>query len=151
MAARSGTVSRGRSRSRNEGSRLLPDGAGAFARRRLVEALSFTLALLGALILLGVFSFDSADPSLNRAVPGPVRNILGWPGAIGSDLALHSLGLGILLVPPALFAWAWRIWQGRGLDRWPLRVVVLNVQDVERSPPHRSSLRSRALRGRWRP
>ena len=123
MAARSGTVSRGRSRAQSEGTRLLPEGTGDFLRRRLVEGLSLALLILGILILATGLSFNAADPSLNRAVPGPVHNLLGWPGAAASDFALHSLGLSVFLVPLILFAWAWRLWQGRGLPRWVLRLL----------------------------
>jgi len=125
MVARSGTMSRSRTRGRDERARLLPSGAGDFARRRLVEALSLFLAALGVLILLGGLSFDAADPSLNRAVQGPVGNWLGRPGAYGADWALNALGLAAFLAPPALFAWAWRLWQGRGLGRWALRLLGL--------------------------
>ncbi len=146
MVARSGAVSRGRSRNRDDRPRLLPSGAGDFARRRLVEAASLLLVLLGALILLAGLSFDSADPSLNRAVQGPVRNLLGLPGAYGADLALHSLGLTLFLAPLVFFAWAWRLWQGRGLGRWFLRflafaaVIALSAMALAAVPAPREGL-----------
>ena len=125
MAARTSAVGRGRPRTRAERPRLLPSGAGDFARRRLVETTSLALLGLGLLMLAAGFSFDPADPSLNRAVPGPVGNLLGAPGAIAADAALHGLGLAAFLVPPVLFAWAWRLWQDRGLGRWVLRLAGL--------------------------
>ncbi len=125
MAARSSALNRGRSRSRGDRQRLLPSGVGDFARRRLVETLSLLLAMLGLLALVGGLSFDSADPSLNRAVQGPVRNLLGLPGAYAADLGLHALGLAVFVPPLVLFAWAWRLWQGRGLGRWFVRLLCL--------------------------
>ncbi len=124
MVARSGALGRGRSSNRDGHPRLLPAGTGAFARRRAVEAASLVLVLLGVSVLLAGLSFDAADPSLNRAVQGPVRNLLGLPGAYGADFALHSLGLALFLAPPVFFAWAWRLWHGRGLGRWVLRLLT---------------------------
>ena len=125
MAARTSAVGRGRPRTRAERPRLLPSGAVDFARRRLVEGTSLGLLALGVLTLIAGLSFDPADPSLNRAVAGPVRNLLGAPGALAADAALSSLGLAVFLAPPVFFAWAWRLWQGRGLGRWVLRLAGL--------------------------
>ena len=111
MVAPSGAVDRGRPRDRDDRPRLLPSGTGDFARRRAVEAASLLFVLLGASVLLAGLTFDAADPSLNRAVHSPVRNLLGPPGAYGADIALHSLGLALFLAPPAFFAWAWRLWR----------------------------------------
>jgi S-DNA-T family DNA segregation ATPase FtsK/SpoIIIE len=127
MAARSGTVSRGRSRAQSERTRLLPEGTGDFVRRRAVEGVSLALLILGLAVLVAGLSYNPADPSFNRAVPGPVHNLLGWPGAAASDFALHSLGLSVFLAPLILFAWAWRLWQGRGLPRWVLRLLGTGV------------------------
>ncbi len=127
MVARSGAVGRSRPRNRNDRSKLLPSGTGEFARRRAVEAASLLFVLLGVLVLLAGVTFDAGDPSLNRAVQSPVRNLLGLPGAYGADFALYSLGLALFLAPPVFFAWAWRLWRGRGLGRWFARILVFAV------------------------
>jgi DNA segregation ATPase FtsK/SpoIIIE, S-DNA-T family len=76
-------------------------------RRRLSELAGLsliTLALLGA-VALGTWSVQ--DPSLSHAVQKPIHNLLGFPGAIFSDLAMQLLGLAaiLLLVPEAMLGW----------------------------------------------
>ena len=76
-------------------------------RRRLSElaGLAFiTLALLGALALA---TWSVQDPSLSHATQKPIHNLLGYPGAIFSDLAMQLLGLAaiLLLIPEALLGW----------------------------------------------
>jgi S-DNA-T family DNA segregation ATPase FtsK/SpoIIIE len=76
-------------------------------RRRLSELTGLaliTLALLGALALS---TWSVQDPSLSHATQKPIHNLLGYPGAIFSDLAMQLLGLAaiLLLVPEALLGW----------------------------------------------
>src|SRR5580765_8531798 len=76
-------------------------------RRRLSELTGLaliTLALLGALALA---TWSVQDPSLSHATQKPIHNLLGYPGAIFSDLAMQLLGLAaiLLLVPEALLGW----------------------------------------------
>ena len=76
-------------------------------RRRLSELAGLcliTLALLGAIALA---TWSVQDPSLSHAVQKPIHNLLGYPGAIFSDLAMQLLGLAaiLLLVPEALLGW----------------------------------------------
>src|SRR5476651_1964880 len=76
-------------------------------RRRLSEIAGLaliTLALLGAIALT---TWSVQDPSLSHATQTPVRNLLGFPGAIFSDLAMQLLGLAaiMLLAPEILLGW----------------------------------------------
>ena len=76
-------------------------------RRRLSElaGLSFiALAVLGAIALA---TWSVQDPSLSHATQKPIHNLLGYPGAIFSDLAMQLLGLAaiLLLAPQALLGW----------------------------------------------
>ena len=76
-------------------------------RRRLSEIVGLaliTLALLGAIALT---TWSAQDPSLSHATQTPIRNLLGFPGAIFSDLAMQLLGLAaiLLLLPEALLGW----------------------------------------------
>jgi S-DNA-T family DNA segregation ATPase FtsK/SpoIIIE len=76
-------------------------------RRRLSELAGLsliTLALLGAVALA---TWSVQDPSLSHAAQKPIHNLLGFPGAIFSDLAMQLLGLAaiLLLVPEALLGW----------------------------------------------
>jgi DNA segregation ATPase FtsK/SpoIIIE, S-DNA-T family len=76
-------------------------------RRRLSELAGLaliTLALLGAIALA---TWSVQDPSLSHATQKPIHNLLGYPGAIFSDLAMQLLGLSavLLLVPEVLLGW----------------------------------------------
>jgi S-DNA-T family DNA segregation ATPase FtsK/SpoIIIE len=76
-------------------------------RRRLSELAGLsliTLALFGAVALA---TWSVQDPSLSHATQKPIHNLLGFPGAIFSDLAMQLLGLAaiLLLVPEALIGW----------------------------------------------
>jgi S-DNA-T family DNA segregation ATPase FtsK/SpoIIIE len=76
-------------------------------RRRLSELAGLsliTLALLGAIALA---TWSVQDPSLSHATQKPIHNLLGFPGAVFSDLAMQLLGLAsiLLLVPEALLGW----------------------------------------------
>ncbi len=88
-------------------------------RRRLSELAGLaliTLALLGAIALA---TWSVQDPSLSHATQTPVHNLLGFPGAIFSDLAMQLLGLAaiMLLLPEMLLGW--RLLSHRPLgDKW---------------------------------
>jgi S-DNA-T family DNA segregation ATPase FtsK/SpoIIIE len=88
-------------------------------RRRLSELAGLaliTLALLGAIALA---TWSVQDPSLSHATQSPVHNLLGFPGAIFSDLAMQLLGLAaiMLLLPEMLLGW--RLLSHRPLgDKW---------------------------------
>src|SRR5450830_1911618 len=76
-------------------------------RRRLSEAAGLallTLALLGAIALA---TWSVQYPSLSHATQKPIHNLLGFPGAIFSDLAMQLLGLAsvMLLLPEVLLGW----------------------------------------------
>ena len=77
---------------------------------RLNEPVGFLLLILGVCGALSLISYYPFDPSWNAAGDrGEIRNLIGKPGAYGSDLALQALGAGAYLLP--LFAlvlgWCW--------------------------------------------
>jgi len=123
MAARAGTMTRRNLRSAR--SRLLPAGTGPFLRRRLIELLGLALFVAAVALLAALISFGSADPSLNRAVGGPVANWLGRPGAYVAEFLLQTLGLAAGLLPLVLAAWAGRLLRERTLPRWWWRLIAL--------------------------
>ncbi|HEY2755670.1 MAG TPA: DNA translocase FtsK 4TM domain-containing protein, partial [Pseudolabrys sp.] len=88
-------------------------------KRRLRELAGLsllTLALLGAIALA---TWSVQDPSLSHATQKPINNLLGYPGAIFSDLAMQLLGLAavLLLAPEALLGW--RLLSHKPLgDKW---------------------------------
>ncbi len=100
-------------------SRILPDSMQAFLARRIIDGTGVTLAISGALILLAIFSYNSADPSLNSSGGGigHISNWLGSAGATLSDILLQTLGLASIILGLGLAVWGYRI-----LKRLPLSV-----------------------------
>jgi S-DNA-T family DNA segregation ATPase FtsK/SpoIIIE len=91
-------------------------------RRRLCEAGGFVLIGLAAIIAVALATWSVQDPSLSHAIDGPVRNLLGTPGAIGADLLMQLFGLAstVLILPVAV--WGWRIATHRPFDREWMRL-----------------------------
>jgi S-DNA-T family DNA segregation ATPase FtsK/SpoIIIE len=110
-------------------------GIGDFARRRLMEAIGLALCLFGIAYLLALVSADSGDPSFNHAVDGPVRNLLGLPGAYLADFALQSLGFAAVVPALAAIAWGWRLIRTREIRRWWVKLLLLPVSTVLVSLP----------------
>jgi DNA segregation ATPase FtsK/SpoIIIE, S-DNA-T family len=76
-------------------------------RRRLSELAGLALITLALLAAIALATWSVQDPSLSHATQTPVRNLLGFPGAIFSDLAMQLLGLAaiMLLAPEILLGW----------------------------------------------
>ncbi|NIX75501.1 DNA translocase FtsK [Microvirga terricola] len=96
----------------------------AFFARRAQELIGlFLIALSGAVaVALATWSVD--DPSLNNATDMPVRNTLGWPGAIVADVLMQLLGLGAIAALLPLALWGWRLMKSGELGRTQLRLVL---------------------------
>jgi len=77
-------------------SSFFPPELKKFLRRRLIESRGLLFAVLSLVAMVAVLSYDPADPSWNRAGPGPVNNLLGEPGAVFADLMLQLAGPVIL-------------------------------------------------------
>ena len=63
------------------------------------------------------------DPSLSHATSRPIRNILGYPGAIGADLLMQIIGLGAIMLILPVAVWGWRMLTHRTFDREALRIA----------------------------
>jgi S-DNA-T family DNA segregation ATPase FtsK/SpoIIIE len=76
-------------------------------RRRLSELAGLALISLALFGAVALATWSVQDPSLSHATQKPIHNLLGYPGAIFSDLAMQLLGLAaiLLLVPEALLGW----------------------------------------------
>jgi DNA segregation ATPase FtsK/SpoIIIE, S-DNA-T family len=88
-------------------------------RRRLSELAGLALIALALFGALALATWSVQDPSLSHATHKPIHNLLGYSGAIFSDLAMQLLGLAaiLLLVPEALLGW--RLISHRPLgDKW---------------------------------
>ncbi|MEO1399117.1 MAG: DNA translocase FtsK 4TM domain-containing protein [Pseudomonadota bacterium] len=55
---------------------------------------------------LSLLTWSATDPSLTHTTPEPAINILGYPGAVVSDLMLQSFGVAcvVLLLVPTFWA-----------------------------------------------
>ncbi len=76
-------------------------------RRRLSELAGLALLVVALLGAIALATWSVQDPSLSHATQKPIHNLLGFPGAIFSDLAMQLLGLAavFLLAPEALLGW----------------------------------------------
>jgi S-DNA-T family DNA segregation ATPase FtsK/SpoIIIE len=92
-------------------------------RRRLNECGGIALITLSVIMAVSLATWSVQDPSLSHATDAPVRNLLGTPGAIGSDLLMQLLGLAstVLILPVAV--WGWRIATHRSFGREWLRLL----------------------------
>jgi S-DNA-T family DNA segregation ATPase FtsK/SpoIIIE len=63
------------------------------------------------------------DPSLSHATSRAIRNIVGYPGAIGADLLMQILGLGAIMLILPVAVWGWRMLTHRSFDREALRLA----------------------------
>ena len=76
-------------------------------RRRVSELAGLALLTLALIAAIALATWSVQDPSLSHATQKPIHNLLGYPGAIFSDLAMQLLGLAsvLLLAPEALLGW----------------------------------------------
>ena len=61
------------------------------------------------------------DPSFSHATSRAIRNVVGYPGAIGADLLMQILGLGSIMLILPIAVWGWRMVNHRHFDREALR------------------------------
>ncbi len=97
----------------------IPAALRRFAALRMMELGGLVLLALAGFLAISLATWSPLDPSLDRALEGPVRNWLGRPGAIVSDALMSQLGLAVLaLVAVPVF------WAGRLLSHAPLRAPL---------------------------
>ena len=98
------------------------DAVRDFLWRRAAELSGLVLLGLAAACGVALVTWSVQDPSLNHAINGPVRNLLGRPGAIVADIMMQLVGIAAiaLIAPPALAAV--RLMTGRPLRRLSLRL-----------------------------
>jgi S-DNA-T family DNA segregation ATPase FtsK/SpoIIIE len=106
---------------------ILPSGVSIFFRRRLIELWGLALTIAGFAVLLTLFSYNPADPSLNAAAAGPIQNWLGTSGAWAADVMMQTMGLAAFIVPPVLIVWGLRTGTHRGIGYLWLRITILPI------------------------
>ncbi|UPT96715.1 DNA translocase FtsK [Bradyrhizobium barranii subsp. apii] len=90
--------------------------------RRMRELTGFSLIALSGVASAALMTWSVQDPSLSHATSRPIRNILGYAGAIGADLAMQILGLGAIMLVLTVAVWGWRMMTHRPFDREALRL-----------------------------
>ncbi|WP_298965744.1 DNA translocase FtsK 4TM domain-containing protein [uncultured Methylobacterium sp.] len=102
----------------------LVDTLRAFLKRRMTELSGLALLLGAAGLVVALATWSIEDPSLNHATSQPARNLLGYGGAIVSDLGMQLLGLGALALalPPAV--WGVQLLRAHTLPRLNLRIAL---------------------------
>ncbi|MCA6118395.1 DNA translocase FtsK [Bradyrhizobium sp. WSM 1738] len=90
--------------------------------RRLRELMGLSLIALSGVAAAALMTWSVQDPSLSHATSRPIRNVLGYPGAIGADLLMQILGLGAIMLILPVAVWGWRMLTHRPFDREALRL-----------------------------
>src|ERR1700742_5180258 len=90
--------------------------------RRLREATGLSLIALAGVAAAALMTWSVQDPSLSHATSRAIRNIVGYPGAIGSDLLMQILGLGTIMLILPVAVWGWRMLTHRTFHREALRI-----------------------------
>ena len=88
-------------------------------RRRLSELAGLALITLAFLAAIALATWSVQDPSLSHATQAPIHNLLGFPGAIFSDLAMQLLGLAAIMLLAPEIQLGWRLLAHRPLrEKW---------------------------------
>src|SRR5689334_15000960 len=90
--------------------------------RRLRELAGLGLIALSGVVSAALMTWSVQDPSLSHATSRAIRNVLGYPGAIGADLLMQILGLGAIMLILPIAVWGWRMLTHRTFDREALRL-----------------------------
>src|SRR5204862_1399991 len=90
--------------------------------RRVRELTGLGLIALCGVAAAALMTWSVQDPSLSHATSRPIRNVLGYPGAIGADLLMQILGLGAIMLILPVAVWGWRMLTHRTFDREALRL-----------------------------
>jgi S-DNA-T family DNA segregation ATPase FtsK/SpoIIIE len=91
--------------------------------RRLREMAGLGLIALSGVAAAALMTWSVQDPSLSHATSRAIRNVVGYPGAIGADLLMQILGLGSIMLILPVAVRGWRMVTHRHFDRKALRVA----------------------------
>jgi DNA segregation ATPase FtsK/SpoIIIE, S-DNA-T family len=89
--------------------------------KRLRELMGLGLIAIAGVATAALMTWSVRDPSLSHATSRAIRNVVGYPGAIGADLLMQILGLGAILVILPIAVRGWRMLTHRPFDREALR------------------------------
>src|SRR5258708_37431264 len=91
--------------------------------RRLRECAGLGLIALSGVAAAALMTWSVQDPSLSHATSRAIRNVVGYPGAIGADLLMQIIGLGAIMLILPVAVWGWRMLTHRAFDREALRIA----------------------------
>src|SRR5436305_5114415 len=91
--------------------------------RRFRELAGLSLIALSGLVAAALLTWSVQDPSLSHATSRAIRNVAGYPGAIGADLLMQILGLGAIMLVLPMAVWGWRMLAHRTFDRQAQRIA----------------------------
>src|SRR4051812_23264489 len=101
----------------------LPAALRELLARRLRELAGLGLIAVAGIAAAALMTWSVQDPSLSHATSRAIRNIVGYPGAIGADLLMQILGLGSIMLILPIAVWGWRMLTHRSFDREALRIA----------------------------
>jgi DNA segregation ATPase FtsK/SpoIIIE, S-DNA-T family len=90
--------------------------------RRLRELMGLGLIAVATVATAALATWSVQDPSLSHATSRATHNMVGYGGAIFSDLLMQILGLGAIMVVLPIAVWGWRMITHRNFDREVLRL-----------------------------
>ncbi len=102
---------------------FLSDDFRGVVRRRIAELLGLALLVLAVISSLSLATWSVQDPSFSHATNAPIRNLLGGPGAVASDMLMQIFGLASIVIVLPLAVWGWRLITHRSLNREWLRLL----------------------------
>ena len=98
----------------------LSDAMRDFLGRRALEVAGLGLVTIAGTTGLALATWSVADPSINHATNGAVHNLLGYPGAVVSDVLMQMIGLASTAALMPVLLWGLRLLRRRGLAApWP--------------------------------
>jgi DNA segregation ATPase FtsK/SpoIIIE, S-DNA-T family len=101
----------------------LPAAIREMMARRLRELAGVALIALSGVAAAALMTWSVQDPSLSHATSRAIRNVVGYPGAIGADLLMQILGLGSIMLVLPIAVRGWRMLTHRHFDREALRMA----------------------------
>lgn len=107
---------------------FFPEVFRQFMKARFYEFIGLALLGIAVLVAISLFSYDSADRSLNTIVDSQgYHNVLNASGAILSDVLNQTVGYASYAIPLIFCIWAWLYMSHRPLRRPLLRIVALTL------------------------
>ncbi|MFL5105548.1 MAG: DNA translocase FtsK 4TM domain-containing protein, partial [Xanthobacteraceae bacterium] len=98
--------------------------------RRVRQCGGFVLVALAVALGLALATWSVRDPSFSHATSSPVRNLLGFPGAIAADLLMQLFGIAAVAVVLPVAIWGCRLVVHREFDRERMRLALWLVGAV---------------------